>query len=577
MSNDTSTSIGDTSNQHADVIIIGAGPTGLTLANFLGMYGIRTVVLEAGDDLLDYPRAVGVDDESLRVFQEIGLTDQILPHTSPNHMMRFLGVRGRIIADIAPGHGAFGWSKRNSFIQPLVDRELLRGLGRFGNVEVRFDQRMTGLTQDSSGVVVSTVSAAGTAGTVSAAYAVGCDGGSSTTRKLLNLKFEGETESTRWLVVDIQNDPLGTPNLFVGCDPRRPYVSISLPHGVRRIELMMRRQENQAMVDDRTQLRRLLAPFVPRPEEVDVIRARVYTHHARVAARFRVGRVLLAGDAAHLMPVWQGQGFNSGIRDAANLGWKLAAVAAGSAGPDLLDTYDVERRPHATAMVKLSAQVGKVISPTRKTVALARDAFFLALNRVPRVKRYITEMRFKPMPRYERGAVVHASKRVAPASPVGRMFPQPRVALRDGGEVPLDTVLGSWFSLLVWCNPPEGFLDGEAQAALERLDARIVEVRPMTQLHWVSGRELKRGMVVGDVDGDVKRWFDARPESVVLLRPDRFVAGTCLAQDVTKLCRSTLAALSMGQPVAGPTHRAGTRGRSSARTRRMGSSDDRAE
>ena len=564
------------SNQHADVIIIGAGPTGLTLANFLGMYGVRTVVLEAGDDLLDYPRAVGVDDESLRVFQEIGLVDRILPHTSPNHMMRFLGVRGRIIADIAPGRGAFGWSKRNSFIQPLVDRELLRGLARFSRVEVRFDQRMTSLTQDSSGVVVSTVDAAGTAGTVSAAYVIGCDGGSSATRKLLNLNFEGETESTRWLVVDIQNDPLGTPNLFVGCDPKRPYVSISLPHGVRRIELMMRRHENQAMVDDRAQLRRLLAPFVPRPEELDVIRARVYTHHARVAATFRVGRVLLAGDAAHLMPVWQGQGFNSGIRDAANLGWKLAAVVAGSGHPDLLDTYDIERRPHATAMVKLSAQVGKVISPTRKIVARARDTFFLALNRVPRVKQYITEMRFKPMPRYERGGVVHASERVAQASPVGRMFPQPRVALREGGEVPLDTVLGSWFSLLVWCNPPEGFLSGEAQAALDRLDARIVEVRPMTQLHWISGRELARSTVVGDVDGDVKRWFDARPESVVLLRPDRFVAGACLAQDVTELCRSTLRVLSMGQPVAGPgggaSHRAAPRqsGRRAARDDQKG-------
>ena len=151
----------------------------------------------------------------------------------------------------------------------------------------------------------------------------------------------------------------------------------------------------------------MLAQRVPYPERVDVIRHRVYTHHSRIAGAFRRGRLMLAGDAAHLMPVWQGQGYNSGIRDAANLGWKLAAVVNGQAGDALLDTYDVERRKHARAMIDLSTMVGRVISPTNRRVAALRDRVIHAASVVPTLKRYVLEMRFKPMPRYEQGAVVH--------------------------------------------------------------------------------------------------------------------------------------------------------------------------
>ncbi|NUU23708.1 MAG: 3-(3-hydroxyphenyl)propionate hydroxylase, partial [Streptomycetaceae bacterium] len=259
------------------VVIDGAGPTGLVLANLLGGYGIAVDVLEAGDELLDYPRAVGVDDESMRVFQAAGVVDAVLPHTGPDHAMRFLGMNGRPIAEIAPGQGPYGWSRRNSFIQPLVDRELLRGLDRFPHVRVHFGQLCTGFEQDAAEVRVHATGLEG-ARTWHGAYLVGADGGRSAVRKALGVPFTGATESTRWLVVDIGGDPLGTPNVWVGCDPRRPYVSIQLPHGVRRIELMMHDGEDQATADDPERLRALLRPFVPDSGRLDVIRARVYTH-----------------------------------------------------------------------------------------------------------------------------------------------------------------------------------------------------------------------------------------------------------------------------------------------------------
>ena len=159
----------------------------------------------------------------------------------------------------------------------------------------------------------------------------------------MGVSFDGTTSSTRWLVVDVANDPLGHPNSEVGADPERPYVSISIAHGIRRFEFLIHPDETDELADDPEFVKRMLAQRVPHPERVDMIRHRVYTHHSRIAGSFRKGRLMLAGDAAHLMPVWQGQGYNSGIRDAANLGWKLAAVVNDQAEDALLDTYDVER------------------------------------------------------------------------------------------------------------------------------------------------------------------------------------------------------------------------------------------
>ena len=232
---------------------------------------------------------------------------------------------------------------------------------------------------------------------------------------MMGVSFDGTTSSTRWLVVDIANDPLGHPNSEVGADPERPYASISIAHGIRRFEFMIHADESDEQAEDPAFLTQMLARLVPHPDRVDVIRRRVYTHHSRIAGAFRSGPMLLAGDAAHLMPVWQGQGYNSGISDAANLGWKLAAVVSGRADDKLLDTYDIERRKHARAMIDLSTMVGRVISPTNRRVAGARDLLVRSASIVPSLKRYVLEMRFKPMPRYEQGAVVHS---VSGGSPV---------------------------------------------------------------------------------------------------------------------------------------------------------------
>jgi 3-(3-hydroxy-phenyl)propionate hydroxylase len=525
-----------------DIVIVGGGPVGLTLANILGLQGVRVLVADERDSLIDYPRGVGLDDEALRTFQSIGLVEQILPHTVPNQILRFFDSKRRLLAEMAPPDARFGWPKRNGFVQPMVDAELLAGLDRFDTVDVRWGHRMVTCTEGPEGV---TVEFADGRPDVTARYVVGCDGGRSATRRLMGVSFDGTTSSTRWLVVDCANDPLGHPNSEVGADPLRPYVSISIAHGIRRFEFMIHADESDEEADSPAFVRRMLATMVPDPDRVDIIRHRVYTHHSRIAGAFRRGRLMIAGDAAHLMPVWQGQGYNSGIRDAANLGWKLAAVINGQAEDPLLDTYDVERRKHARAMIDLSTLVGRVISPTNKRLAAVRDRVIHGASLVPTLKRYVLEMRFKPMPRYEQGAVHHVEPR-AEDSPTGTLFIQPRVDTRNAQNVLLDDVLGTGFAVMCWSNNPRALLGDEVFERWKQLGARFVAVRPMTQLRW-TGHDDPDVDIVGDRTGALKAWFDAHTDSVLFLRPDRCIAGACVAQRAAEVSAALFKVLYLTQ------------------------------
>ena len=552
--------------QDTEVLIVGAGPAGLMLANILGMYGKQVTVLEAMDTLIDYPRGVGLDDESFRTIQTVGLVDAIRPHTNPQHIMRLVNGAGKVMLVNNPQTVEFGWERKHGFIQPEADKALYEGLSRFGNVQVLFGHRVENVEEDGQSVTaIALVSRPD--GTIeerrfSAQYLVGCEGGKSPTRKRLGVSFEGESPSTRWLVVDVNNDPLGTPNVFLGADPKRPYVSIGLPHAVRRWEFMLHDDETEEQVTDPDYVNALLADHVPNPAELDFIRRRVFTHHGRVASDFRKGRQLIAGDAAHLMPVWMGQGWNSGMRDATNLGWKLAAVLSGQADDALLDTYTSERKDHAQAMVDLSLTFGRLIKITNPVGAVLRDAASSVLNLFPQVKSYFADMRFKPMPRYTRGVLADPNTRESGSaaakltsklipvltanvknSPVGVQFPQPRVNSRDASDQLLDDAIGNWWSVIVWGNSPKDVLPQSSLDKLSLLGARLVAVVPETQREWAQKHMDPDVMVLGDHTGRLKKWFDDRPTPLVFLRPDRFVAGACLTQHAPETLDAILAAM----------------------------------
>ncbi|EMT5708146.1 bifunctional 3-(3-hydroxy-phenyl)propionate/3-hydroxycinnamic acid hydroxylase [Klebsiella oxytoca] len=518
--------------QHsAQVAIAGAGPVGLTIANYLGQMGVSVVLIEKLESLIDYPRAIGIDDEALRAMQAVGLVDNVLPHTTPWHAMRFLTPKGRCFADIQPMTDEFGWSRRNAFIQPQVDAVLYDGLSRFPHVRCLFSREVEAFSQNSDGVTLNVKGSGGERETVRADWLVACDGGASFIRRTLNIPFEGKTAPNQWIVIDIANDPLATPHVYLCCDPVRPYVSAALPHGVRRFEFMVMPGETEAQLSEPHKMRQLLSKVLPDPDNVELIRQRVYTHNARIAERFRVDRVLLAGDAAHIMPVWQGQGYNSGMRDAFNLAWKLALVVNGKAGEALLDSYQQERRDHAKAMIDLSVTAGNVLAPPKRWHGAVRDGISWLLNYLPPVKRYFLEMRFKPMPQYRDGALLAEGE--GKTSPVGKMFIQPKVTLETGQVTLLDEVIGARFAIIAWgCNPRWG-LNDEQIARWRAVGVRFIQVVPEVQIH--CDQDNVPGVIrVGDTQNRLKSWFAQHDTAIAVVRPDRFVATVAIPQTLGK-------------------------------------------
>jgi 3-(3-hydroxy-phenyl)propionate hydroxylase len=515
------------------VAIVGAGPVGVTAANLLGLYGVTTLLVDKETEVVDYPRAAGVDDESLRTFQTAGLVDEILCGTIQNVPLKLFDGTGRCLADVRPTAQDHGWYKRNIFMQPLAEAVLRLGLARFPHVQVMLGTEMSDLRQDSDGVTLDLVTGTGEQHQVRAGYVIAADGGRSPIRTRLGIPLEGTTHARKWVVIDCAHDPLDAPYTALHCDPRRPYVCAHLPDDHRRWEFMLFPGEDADEMLTPERVDDLLRHHVPDPSVVDVIRARVYTHHSRIAARFVEGRVALAGDAAHLMPPWAGQGMNTGIRDVTNLCWKLAAIIKDKADESLLDTYDEERRPHARAMIDLSTTLGRIISPTRRFVAQARDLFLRTASVAGPVRRWTLEMRFKPIPHYREGFVVR--ERPDDRLPVvGRMMTQPVVETTDGTCRRLDDVLGPWFAVIGFECDPLASLTAAELAVLEQFRPQVVKIvesragRRHHEKRCVDGGTV----VVEDVHNELRAWFQARGRDVVLVRPDRYVAAMTTADDL---------------------------------------------
>lgn len=517
----------------ADVLIIGAGPVGLMLANLLGQQGVNVLLVEKSETLIDYPRAVGIDDEALRAMQTAGLVDEVLPHTIPDQKIYMVNGDRQILSEVNPTTREFGWPRRNGFVQPLVDRVLLDGLKRFPNTAVRFSTEVVDLLEDGEGVVATTERGE----KLRARYVVAAEGGASRTRRQLGISFDGETRPSDGIVIDVANDPIGTPHAVFGGDPKRSYASIALPHGIRRWEFTLFESEDPSLVESDDYIHALLAPHVPDPTKLEIIRRRVYRHHARVAGQFKVGSIFLAGDAAHVMPVVGGQGWNSGIRDAFNLAWKLGAVINGACGDALLETYEMERMGHVKQMVAVSLGMAKEMTDHDPAKAAERDR--IAANRTPEEREAQKRQAFKPQPKFDKGVVVHTplpSFKTLPARDVPRMagaiFPQPRVTNAEGVEMLLDDATGQGWRVLMWNNNPMAFISAERCAALAHLRVRLVQVVPKTQLPWARRHAPAGVTVIGDLGGEpsLQAWFDARPVGAVVVRPDHVVAAECLAQ-----------------------------------------------
>lgn len=511
--------------ERTQVAIVGAGPVGLTLANFLGRAGVSAVVVEQKAAVTDEPRAVNLDDESLRTMQALGLASLVAGTLLPATGTKYIAKSGKTVAYAHPRVRPQGHWPKNVFVQPDFDALLAREAAKLDLVDVRFETALTELEQDADGVRLK-LDHGGAKTLLEADWVVGADGGRSTVRESLGISMGGSTFEQPWIVLDTIDDPNRSRYSRHHLDPDRPYVVVPGREGRCRYEFMLLPGETAEEMLEWDRVEALLRPHRPDTSPDQVIRKVIYTFHALSAERWRDRRVLIGGDAAHMMPPMAGQGLNSGVRDAHNLSWKLALVAKGVASEKILDTYEQERKTHAESMIKLSTRMGNILMTTNHRKAAAIRGIFAATKLVPPANRYLTEMRFKPKPAYERGFMQRPRK----GAWIGRLVPQPPVMLPDGEMVPFDDVLGSGFGLMSINAGPNSF-DRFDQPVWDlvtphRVEVALGDVNPLPSSKHVS---------VADVDDRLATAFAAHHGEVLLVRPDRYVAAACRPEDAAEM------------------------------------------
>jgi 3-(3-hydroxy-phenyl)propionate hydroxylase len=528
---------------HWPIIIVGAGPTGLTLAGLLGRYGIDVLIIERNAQTVGEPRAVSIDDESLRTMQAVGVINELVPNIVLGYGSEYFSLGGRRFLKVKPTTLEYGFPRRNAFRQPVLELLLRENLGRYGNVTAWFETELLEFSASAPAETVSLrVQKSGTPLDLTCDYLIGCDGSRSLVRQRLGIEMHGSTFRERWLIVDLEQTTDPTHDTKVYCNPARPCLSLPGPNGTRRFELMLHDGEQDDAVLAPDHVTRLLRLYGTDDKAV-LKRKVVYTFHARMADRWRAGRVFLAGDAAHLMPPFAGQGMNSGVRDAHNLAWKLAAVVSGRLGDGLLDTYEMERRDHAAAMTQLALRMGRVMMPRSRLAALAMQTFFRALGLYPAARAYFAEMKYKPKPRFHRGFLLPQ-----PSAPkdslLGRLFPQALVMTAAGVKL-LDDVLGDGFALVAPPGVPAQTLSDTPANSETTLKLRAVVVLDKEDASAVA----PPAIAARDYRGELARLLAGQPTGLYLLRPDRYVAAffplaeiASAGDAIEQLIRSTRAA-----------------------------------
>ena len=489
-----------------DVAIVGYGPVGQLLACLLGQRGYRVVVVERYAAIYPMPRAVHFDHEVARILQSVDIRSDTNPIIEPyDDWYEWRNADRQTLLKVDwRGVGPSWWHTSNFFAQPDLERELDSRVRLHESVTVRRRLSAVGIAQDAQGVTVSVEPVDGSGGTetIRARYVVGCDGANSTVRSLLGIDVTDLGYFFDWLILDMVPHETMTfdPPAWQLCDPARPTTIVPGGPGRRRWEFMALPGEDVHELNKVETAWALLEPWGLTPDNALLERHTVYRFQAQWANEWRQGRVLIAGDAAHLMPPFAGQGMCGGMRDAANLAWKLHVLLSGRASDGILDTYGPERSPHVRYFIDFSIELGRVICVPAVEDAAARDLAMMAA---------IADASLAPPP--------PSPPRLGPGlfdphdEQSGLLSIQARVEY--GGRTGLfdDVIGGGWFVLTAAEVEPR--LPAPARAVLHRLEARLICI----------GAVASDASHARDVDGSYNQWFAAVGADVVIVRPDFYI------------------------------------------------------
>jgi 2-polyprenyl-6-methoxyphenol hydroxylase-like FAD-dependent oxidoreductase len=509
-----------------DVAIIGYGPTGQMLASLLGEKGYRVAVFERWPTLYPQPRAVHYDHEIARIFQAAGIAETLAAVVEAGGVYEWRNARGETLLSFDwSEQSVSGWPSSTMFPQPQLEAILDSSVKALPSVTVYqgWAAEQVAQTQDTVHLQVrkQVVTASGELLpaedrlSVHARYVIGADGANSFLRQHMRTSLTDLGFLFDWLVVDViphEQRAWDPPNVQV-CDPARPTTVVSGGKGRRRWEFMRLPGERVEDLNSSETVWQLLAPWDITPHNATLERHAIYTFKARWADSWRDGRFLLAGDAAHLMPPFAGQGMGAGMRDAVNLAWKLDLVLSGRAEERLLDTYTSERLPQVQSTIQFSVDLGRIICISDPEAANMRDEAMIAARQ--------QVAQGEPPPTFSPGPGIFLE-----GDPLaGHLFMQREVA-REGSRGLFDDLVGRGFCLISTVGDPARHLSPDDQAFFTSIGGQLVSL---------SSSEDEHADHVIDLSGAYTEWFAAKNCAVVLTRPDWAIYGTAphLADAVT--------------------------------------------
>ena len=500
---------GRTNAGHVPVVIVGAGPVGVAAATLLGQYGVECLVLDRWDGVYPQPRAVHLDDEICRVLARLGIASEFAGISRSTLGLQLIDRNHRVLAVFdRAGDERHGHPRANLFDQPELEHLLRTNLTDQTTVDLRGNVEVTDVAQCGQGRVRVDFrdQLTGKHESVLATYVLGCDGAHSVVRAAIGATMKDLKFEQRWLVIDIAStvELDQWEGVHQVCDPKRAATYMRIGETRYRWEFRLLEGETAADFESIGALLPLVGPWVKDipSDQLELLRVAEYTFRAQLADRWRDGNVFLLGDAAHLTPPFIGQGLCAGIRDSMNLSWKIAGVLAGDLPEWVLDTYEMERKPHAGAMIRLAKLIGASMTRGGRAGNLLRRLIAPRLHWLPGLRDRLLS---GETPRLRRSALVHRPR--FRRSIAGRLCPN--ALLPDGSR--LDDASNSGFLLITTVTP-----SSQKQAWLAGRGVRLVEAVPGSQLH---------------------RWLSARHTTAALVRPDHTVMRA--GRDMAALCLAT--------------------------------------
>lgn len=524
-----------------DVLLAGMGPVGAAAANLLGRFGLRTLVIDKATEIYTAPRAIVLDNEALRILQMAGLEEGAFATCGIHKVQMHSPLFGQYARANTAGQ-IDGHPRLVTFYQPELEKVLRQRLAAYPCVQTALGVELIDFTQDEHGVHATLRHPDGKLSSVRSRFLVGADGASSFVRRHAGFHFDGKTFTQDWLVVDTIDAPTPMDHIEFICDPHRPSPHMVAPGNRQRWEFMLRPGETREQMEHPDTIRRLLAPWCD-ASDCTIERTAVYRFHARIVDRFSNGRVFLAGDAAHITPPFVGQGLVAGLRDVANLCWKLAWVAQDRAPQSLLDSYDTERRPHARSIINLARMMGALVMPRNRLTALVVHGLMGTLNRLPWTRALFEDLEVKPANAFRQG--LFQPGRGGARLVRGGQLPQGLLRLAPGMPcIPSDDALGQSLALVGFGCDPAAYLSVQLQAVWRQAGGQIVPLRHRGQASM--GHGLYEDMTDALVPG-------AAPVGwIAVVRPDCTVLHDGPLTNLDAMVRESLALMGCAIPAAVP-------------------------